>query len=184
MVIRPTTKELIAVRQRSENERQVNQRLISRLEDELDEEHRRADRVNLSVGEVRMQSSATQEELKRLKKRYDSLELDLDQDRRERDDLIATNKSLTEKVDKQEDFVAEIKRQADFDCAEYNRTICTLKSEANTARAMVEAVENQLRSKFNNEQNLNSAVDIKRKLQTSQVTIKRRRKTYKMKLTE
>lgn len=68
MVIRPTTKELIAVRQRSENERQVNQRLISRLEDELDEEHRRADRVNLSVGEVRMQSSPTQEELKRLKK--------------------------------------------------------------------------------------------------------------------
>lgn len=154
------SKELEELRQQSENERQASQRIIVRLENELADEHRRANKENSSLGEMKMQSSAMQGELNRLKKTYESLELDLDQVRRERDELIASNKSLTEEVDKQEGVVAEIRRQAEMDCAEQNRTISTLKSEANTARAMVDAVENQLRNKFNNEQDLNTSVDV------------------------
>ena len=171
------SKELVELRQRSEIERQASQRIIVRLENELAEEHRRANKENSSLGEMRMQSGAMQGELNRLKKNYESLELDLDQVRRERDELIASNKSLTEEVDKQEEVVAEIKRQAEMDCVEQNRTISTLKSEANTARAMVDAVENQLRTKFNNDQDLNAAVDaLEKKVATLTTTYQKEKK--------
>ena len=153
------TKEVITLKQRSENERRASQRIIARLEDELADEHGRAEKENSSAGEIRAKSTALQKELHVMKTKYDSLELDLDQVRKERDELISTNNSLTAQLDKQEEAVAEMKRQVDENSIDQKRTISSLKSEANAARAMVDAVENQLRSKFSNEQDLNNAVN-------------------------
>lgn len=153
------TRNIKTVVQRSENERRASQRIIERLEDELAEEQRRAEKENSSAGEIRVKSSALQEELHMSKKQYESIKLDLDQVKKERDELIATNNDLTEKLDEQEDIVAEIKRHADEDSAKRHQIVSTLKSEANTARAMVDAVENQLRTKFSNELDLKNTVD-------------------------
>jgi hypothetical protein len=153
------SREIHALKQRSENERRASQRIISRLEDELAEEHQRAVNENTSAGQIRVKTTALQEDLHLLKTKYDSIELDLDQVRKERDDLISTNKGLTDKLDHHDEIVSGIRREMEEECADQKRTIASLKSETSTARAMVEAVENQLRSKFTNEQDLHNAVD-------------------------
>ncbi len=151
--------EVRTLMHRSENERRASQRIISRLEDELAEEQRKSESQNNTTGEMRMKSSALQEEIQLLKRKYDSIELDLDQVRKERDELISTNRTLTERYDRQEEVIADIRRQAQNECSDQKNTISILKSEANAARAMVDAVENQLRTKFTNEQDLKGAVD-------------------------
>jgi hypothetical protein len=154
-----TREEIRTLVHRSENERRASQRIISRLEDELADEQRKSESQNNTTGEMRMKSSALQEELQLLKRKYDSLELDLDQVRKERDELISTNRTLTERYDRQEEIIADIRRQAENECSDQKNTISILKSEANAARSMVDAVENQLRTKFTNEQDLKGAVD-------------------------
>lgn len=151
--------EVRTLMHRSENERRASQRILSRLEDELAEEQRKSESQNNTTGEMRMKSTALQEELQLLKRKYDSLELDLDQVRKERDELISTNRTLTERYDRQEEVIADIRRQSENECSDQKNTISILKSEANAARAMVDAVENQLRTKFTNEQDLKGAVD-------------------------
>ncbi len=165
------------VEQRAENERQASQRIIRRLEQELADEQNRANMELNSAGEVRETSNILKEELRMIKKDYDTLELDLDQTRKERDDLVSKNEILRNELDKQEDIVSQIKREAEKELDEQKQTTASLRSEASTARAMAEGMETQLRSKFTDAENSrNTITQLRKEMATLHANSKRETK--------
>ena len=164
------------VQQQSENERKASQRIIQRLEEELAFEQNRAQREVTSAGEIKETSNILYEELRMVKQDYANMELDLDQARKERDDIIDKNDLLRKEVEKKEHEVSEIQRDVDRQLEEKTQFVATLKSEASTARAMAQGMEAQLRSKFTNEEDLKSAIAQARKEMATMITKSKREK--------
>ena len=172
-------KKLIKVAQHADNERQASQRIIRRLEQELAEEQNRAQREVHSAGEMEQTSNILYEELRMVKQDYATTELDLDQARKERDDLVAKNERLRNEMDKQDEIVAGIKSEAEKKVEEQAQVVASLKSEVNTARAMAEGMESQLRSKFSNEEELRSSVtQVRKEMSTLASQSKREKKKF------
>lgn len=142
----------------SENERQASKRIIQRLEEELANERYRADEGTHTAGEAKSAIESLRHQVRSLKNGIASTDLDLDQVRKERDELVSKNDILRNDIDKQEEIVAIVKRESEKELEEQINLASSLQSEVNTARAMAEAVESQLRSRFTNEQDLTNSV--------------------------
>lgn len=175
-----TRDEVYQVEQRAENERQASQRIIRRLEQELADEQKKAQREYTSAGEVRETSNIVKEELRMVKKDFDTLELDLDQTRKERDDLVSKNEIVRKELDKQENIVSQIRREAEKELDEQKQLTASLRSEASTARAMAEGMEAQLRTKFSNAEELRNTVTGLRK-EISSINANSKREIKKLK---
>ncbi len=173
-------KNLKRVEKQANNERLASQRIIRRLEEELAEEQNRAQREVTSAGEMKQTSNILYEELRMVKQDYATLELDLDQARKERDDLVSKNERLRNEMDKQEENVSQIKGESEKKANEQKQMVASLRSEVNTARAMAEGMESQLRSKFSNEEELKSLVSQVRKEMATQATQSKREKKQLM----
>ena len=151
----------------AENERQASKRIIQRLEEELANERYRADEGTHTAGEAKSAIEALRQQVRSLKSEIASTDLDLDQVRKERDELVTKNEILRTDLDKQEGVVATVKRESEIELEEKINLTSSLQSELNTARAMAEAVESQLRSRFTNEQDLTNSISrLEKKLKT------------------
>ena len=172
-----TNKALSEAEKRSENERLASQRIIHRLEQELAEEQDRSQRELSSAGEVRQTTNILREELRIVKQDYTSVELDLEQARKERDDLVAKTEMLKQQLDSQEDVVAEVKREAEEKIEENEKIVASLRSDASTARAMAQGMESQLRSKFSNAEEMrNTVTQIRKEMANLSTQAKREKK--------
>jgi hypothetical protein len=162
-MIDETNKALCKVEQKTDNERLASQRIIHRLEQELADEKKTSQRELSSAGEVRQTYNILREELRMVKQDYATADLDLEQARKERDDLVGKTEILRKELDKQEDFVSEVKREAEKKIDDNKKIVASLRSEASTARAMAHGMESQLRSKFSNAEEMRNAVTQVRK---------------------
>jgi len=172
-----TNKALSEVEKRSENERLASQRIIHRLEQELAEEQDKSQRELSSAGEVRQTTNILREELCIVKQDYTSVEVDLEQARKERDDLVAKTEMLKHQLDSQEDVVAEVKREAEEKIEKNEKIVASLRSDASTARAMAQGMESQLRSKFSNAEEMrNSVTQVRKEMANLSSQAKREKK--------
>jgi len=162
-MINDTNKALREVEQQTDNERFASQRIIHRLEQELADEQKTSQRELSSAGDVRQTSNVLREELQMVKQDYATVDLHLEQARKERDGLLAKIETLRKKLDEKEDDVAEVKHEAEKKIEDNEKIVASLRSEASTARAMAEGMESQLRSKFSNAEEMRNAVTQVRK---------------------
>ncbi|KAL7522044.1 hypothetical protein ACHAWX_006750 [Stephanocyclus meneghinianus] len=147
-----------AVQNEASNERGASQKIIVRLEEELSICRKQMDeqrhRDNNLQSEIRLLS----DQLASVKVTLDNANRALEMTRKERDDLLNKAEDLGNRLkyhDRDLENVrheAEEKRQNDID------TIANLRSELNTSKAMTEALESQLRSRFTNEEYLSTTV--------------------------
>mmetsp|Transcript_13141 Transcript_13141/g.21549 ORF Transcript_13141/g.21549 Transcript_13141/m.21549 type:complete len:748 (+) Transcript_13141:68-2311(+) len=147
-----------AVQHEATNERGASQKIIVRLEEEL----------NNQMKEMELRDSRErnrQEEVKNLKNELASMEealeaanINLEAAREERDHYMSENDSMKAKVEHHDEIVDRTRSEAQQSRQSDIETIAKLKSEVNTSKAMAEALESQLRSRFTNEDYLSSTV--------------------------
>jgi len=167
------------IKKMADNERNASQRIIIRLEQELSEERKNIESLQSSCSESTQKEEKVYSELRTVHNQLATLELDLDQVRKERDELVTKNETLGEKLDAQDNIVSQIRRESDKEGQGQSKTIAVLKSEVNTARAMAEAMEAQLRSKFTNEDFLtNSVSDLESKLKRLNTETQQEKKNH------
>ena len=151
------------------NERTASQRIIVRLEEEvnnlraeLDSSEKRNHNESGVREEVEGDLSQTKERLERSSDEMHRLI-------KERDDLKAKNAQLQHHVDEHDTVVEDMKETFKKERAKHAVALSKLKSEANTARTMAEAMEAQLRTKFTNEEYLQTTVEeLEKKLEKTQ----------------
>lgn len=147
-----------AVQHEATNERGASQKIIVRLEEEL----------NSQMKEMELRDSRekkSQEEVRKLKKELASMEAsleaannDLEEAREDRDKYMNENESMKAKVEHHDEIISRTRSEAQQSRQDDIETIAKLKSEVNTAKAMAEALESQLRSRFTNEDYLSNTV--------------------------
>jgi len=147
-----------AVQQEATNERGASQKIIVRLEEELNNQMK-----EMNLRDTREKN--WQEEVRKLKSELASMEgaleaanINLDAAREERDMYMSENESMKTKVEHHDEIVQKIRSEAQQSRQGDIETISKLKSEVSTAKAMAEALESQLRSRFTNEDYLSSTV--------------------------
>jgi hypothetical protein len=97
---------------------------------------------------------------------------DLEVTRKERDELLSVNESMRDQYGNQDEFIARIRQEAEENRHNDLDTIANLKSEVSTAKAVMEALESQLRSRFTNEDYLSTTVsDLEEQLEELKVRL-------------
>lgn len=159
-----------AVQHEASNERGASQKIIVRLEEELNTSRKQMEEQNRRDGELQGEVRLLNGQLTSLKSKLENATMNLEITRKEREDLFAQNEELSRRLGcHDEDLTnmrneAEDKRQNDID------TIASLRSELNTSKAMTEALESQLRSRFTNEEYLSTSVsDLEQQLEELKV---------------
>lgn len=159
-----------AVQHEATNERGASQKIIVRLEEELSNT-----RKEMEVRDSR--ERALQEESRRIKRELANRESkvsdsnrDLGVTRKERDELLTSNENMKVRLDKHHEVVERLRKEAEQSRQGDLEIISNLKSEVNTSKAMTEALESQLRSRFTNEEYLtSSAADLEEQLEELKV---------------
>lgn len=159
-----------AVQHEASNERGASQKIIVRLEEELNKTRKETEARDL-------RERNTQEEIRRMKSELASMEgkladvnRNLEVVRKERDDLLSGNESMRSQLDSHNEVVEKVQRDANKGRESDLQTISELKSEVSTAKAMTEALESQLRSRFTNEEYLSTTVsDLEEQLEELKV---------------
>jgi hypothetical protein len=147
-----------SLKQTATNERMASQRIIVRLEEELensrkkaeDLEHRNKDGIG-SYEALRKEVEGMEEERENNNKIIQLL-------KRERQELLDQNEFIRNQLEEHENIVNSLKQQYNMDLQDRSDMIAQLKSEVSTSRAMAEALESQLRSRFTNEEYLTATV--------------------------
>mmetsp|Transcript_12917 Transcript_12917/g.22738 ORF Transcript_12917/g.22738 Transcript_12917/m.22738 type:complete len:752 (-) Transcript_12917:150-2405(-) len=147
-----------AVQHEASNERGASQKIIVRLEEEL----------NNTRGEMEVRDSRERdvhENIRRMKSELAMMESkvadagrNLDVTRRERDELLTKNETMKVQLDSHNEIVERVRREAGKSREGNQEVISKLKSEVSTSKAMSEALESQLRSRFTNEEYLTTTV--------------------------
>lgn len=147
-----------AVQHEATNERGASQKIIVRLEEELNSQLK-----EMELRDIRERQ--WQEEVRKLKNELDSMEkeleaanINLDTARKERDHFMSENETMKYKVEHHDEIVKRVRSDGERNREGDVETISKLKSEVNTSKAMTEALESQLRSRFTNEDYLSSTV--------------------------
>jgi hypothetical protein len=147
-----------AVQNEASNERGASQKIIVRLEAELsncrqeiDEQHRRD-----SVLQAEIRSFS--EQLTSVKVKLDNSNRNLEMTRKERDDLLNKSDDLGSRLKLHDSDLERLRQEAEDKRQNDIETIQNLRSELNTSKAMTEALESQLRSRFTNEEYLSTTV--------------------------
>jgi myosin heavy subunit len=158
------------VQQEATNERGASQKIIVRLEEELNSQMK-------EMAQRDAREKNWQEEVRKLKNELASMEgaleaanINLDAAREERDMYMSENESMKSKVKHHDEIVQRTRSEAQENRQGDIETIAKLKSEVSTAKAMAEALESQLRSRFTNEDYLSSTVsDLEEQLEELKV---------------
>jgi len=159
-----------AVQHEATNERGASQKIIVRLEEEL----------NSQMKEMEIRDSRErnwQEELRKMKNELASMEealeaanINLEATQEERDMYMSENESMKNKVEHHDEIIDRTRSEAQQSRKSDIETIAKLKSEVNTSKAMAEALESQLRSRFTNEDYLSTTVsDLEEQLEELKV---------------
>ena len=159
-----------AVQHEATNERGASQKIIVRLEEELNSQMKEMD-----VRDARERN--WQEEVRNLKQELASMEgaleaanINLDASKKERDQYMTQNESMKEKVNHHDEIVQRVRAEGERNRESDIELIAKLKSEVSTSKAMTEALESQLRSRFTNEDYLSSTVsDLEEQLEDLKV---------------
>jgi len=158
----------------SQNERMASQRIIMRLEQELEETRKAAKQMELHR---RSRDDSTA----KLERTIQNLQDDLEQQKqitqsvkRERDELLLRTEMLESQAQETEQNHHQVKEQMEGLQQEHADTVASMKSEVSTAKAMAAALESQMRSRFTNEEYLtNTVADLETKLADRQVEYER-----------
>jgi len=178
--IREENDDLIAAQQQTHaNERMASQRIILRLEEELEASRKRTE-------EFQQASSSQTGTTKHLAQQLDHLQHQLESShntilsvRRERDELLHRTELLEAQVHEHDRVVAKLHQDFTHDRQDQSDVIANLKSEVSTSKAMAAALESQLKSRFTNEEYLTTAVsDLETKL--SDLTLEHQQERKKL----
>ena len=151
-------REVAAIRAESDTERKANQLTILRLEEELGSIRRQTDdvaNINKEEHEVRMD---LENQMKALREQIKTHGAEVERIQSERDGLLDKNATLSSQVDEHDTAVANLQRSFEKERESQIEEIANLRSEASTSRAMADALEGQLRSRFTDEEKLSTAV--------------------------
>lgn len=180
------TANLASIKQGASNERMASQRIIMRLEEELEN-----NRKQLEELEHRKKDGEGSFEM--LKKQLEQFSDDREKNKnilhmvkRERDDLMNQNEILRNQLEEHENIVNSLHQHFESERQDRSDTIAQLKSEVSTSKAMAEALESQLRSRFTNEEYLTSTVsdletqlaDLKAQFQQEKTKLMHERDSY------
>jgi hypothetical protein len=158
------------VKHESSNERSASQQIIVRLEEELSRCRHEIDARDDRERDVRQDIQSTKNELVNMKSRLKDVVKDLEVTRKERDELLSANVSLRSKSGGHDEIIERIRQEADENRQTDLETIANLKSEVSTSKAVMEALESQLRSRFTNEDYLSTTVsDLEEQLEELKV---------------
>ena len=132
--------------------------LCSSLEEELGSIRRQTDdvaNINKEEHEVRMD---LENQMKALREQIKTHGAEVERIQSERDGLLDKNATLSSQVDEHDTAVANLQRSFEKERESQIEEIANLRSEASTSRAMADALEGQLRSRFTDEEKLSTAV--------------------------
>ena len=164
-----------AVQNEASNERGASQKIIVRLEEELSKTRKEMEARDAREREVQSQILQMKHQLGSLEGNLNETNKNLEVTRKERDELLSSNESMRSNLDNHNEIVERVRQDAEQSRVRDHETISNLKSEVSTAKAMTEALESQLRSRFTNEDYLSTTVadleeqleDLKLKHETS-----------------
>jgi len=169
--IRDESATIVAgIQREASNERGASHTIIVRLEEELTK-----CRNEIEAGESGAQKFKL--EIHRLNDKISSMEgmlkdanKNLEVTRKERDDLLLASESMRSQFENHNDVVDRVRREAEQTRLNDLETISMLKSELGTSKAVAEALETQLRSKFTSEEYLSTTVsDLEEQLEELKV---------------
>ena len=169
--IRDESSTIVAgIQREASNERGASHTIIVRLEEELTN-----CRKEIEAGDSCAQN--LKNEIRRLNDTISSMEgmlkdanKNLEVTRKERDELLVGSESMRSQFENHNDVVDRVRREAEQTRLDDLETISLLKSELSTSKAVGEALETQLRSKFTSEEYLSTAVsDLEEQLEELKV---------------
>jgi len=147
-----------AVQNEASNERGASQKIIVRLEEELSNCRREMDEQRHRDGVLQAEMRSLSEELASVKVNLDNSNRKLEMTRKERDELLNKSDSLGNKLKHHDSDLERIRQEFEAKRHDDVEIIQNLRSELNTSKAMTEALESQLRSRFTNEEYLSTTV--------------------------
>mmetsp|Transcript_17154 Transcript_17154/g.35808 ORF Transcript_17154/g.35808 Transcript_17154/m.35808 type:complete len:754 (+) Transcript_17154:280-2541(+) len=148
-----------AVQHEASNERGASQKIIVRLEEEISNTRKQLEERERRDNETQMDMRRLKEQMSQLQSKLDSANTNLEVTRKERDELLAQNDSIKDRLDHHNEEIEKVRREAEDNRQNDLETIANLKSEVSTSKAMTEALESQLRSRFTNEEYLSTSVN-------------------------
>lgn len=149
---------LDSVKQTSSNERMASQRIIMRLEEELEGTAKQLEQLENRTRDGEGSVNTLMEQVEQLKGENEGCHNMMLTVKGERDDLINQNEMLRNQVDEHEHIVKALHQDFEGDRQDRMDMLAQLKSEVSTSKAMSEALESQLRSRFTNEEYLTTTV--------------------------
>ena len=159
------TSVLASVKQAASNERMASQRIIMRLEEELEKARKEMEDTTATSNQKDEASSRLQAEIEFLKGQIESAQSTTQSLRRERDDFMNQNEVLRSQTQEHEKVVRKLHEDFRNETEEQADMIATLKSEVSTSKAMADGLQSQLRSRFTNEEYLTKSVsDLEKEL--------------------
>mmetsp|Transcript_24433 Transcript_24433/g.55804 ORF Transcript_24433/g.55804 Transcript_24433/m.55804 type:complete len:766 (-) Transcript_24433:45-2342(-) len=182
--IRDESANIVAsVQHEASNERGASQKIITRLEEEMNRTQQDMEDKDAVERGLRDEIRRLKNELGIANSRLDGIRKDLEVTRKERDSLLSTNDSIRKQLDGQEEAIEAVRCEAEKARESDIELISNLKSEVSTSKAMTEALESQLRSRFTNEEYLTASVsDLEEQLQELKVRNEHTTKKYQHEL--
>ena len=159
-----------AVQHEATNERGASQKIIVRLEEELNSQMKEMEKRDTRERNWQDEITKLKKELASMEGALEAANINLDAAREERDMYMSENESMKSKVEHHDEIMQKTRSEAQHSRQSDIETIAKLKSEVNTSKAMAEALESQLRSRFTNEDYLSSTVtDLEEQLEELKV---------------
>ncbi|KAL9181600.1 hypothetical protein ACHAXT_010405 [Thalassiosira profunda] len=157
--IRDESANIVAgIQHEASNERGASQKIIVRLEEELNKTRQEMDARDTRERNVQQEMHRLKNELAAMDGKLKEARTDLTVTRKERDELSSQIDGMKARVEGHDDNVEQVRTEALEAREEDIETISKLRSEICTSKAMTEALESQLRSRFTNEEYLTDAV--------------------------
>lgn len=159
-----------AVQHEASNERGASQKIIIRLEEELSTTQKDFEARDAREREVLSQIAQMKHQLGSSERQLNETMKNLEITKKERDELLLGNESMKSNLDSHNEIVERIRKDAESGRESDNEVITRLKSEVSTAKAMTEALESQLRTRFTNEEYMSTTVsDLEEQLEELKV---------------
>lgn len=159
-----------AVQHEATNERGASQKIIVRLEEELNSQMKEMDERDARERNWQEEVRNLKQELASMEGALEAANINLVAAKKERDQYMTQNESMKEKVNHHDEIVKRVRAEGERNRESDIELIAKLKSEVSTSKAMTEALESQLRSRFTNEDYLSSTVsDLEEQLEDLKV---------------
>eukprot|EP00585_Thalassiosira_rotula_P012944 CAMPEP_0196132168 /NCGR_PEP_ID=MMETSP0910-20130528/1895_1 /TAXON_ID=49265 /ORGANISM="Thalassiosira rotula, Strain GSO102" /LENGTH=775 /DNA_ID=CAMNT_0041391735 /DNA_START=78 /DNA_END=2405 /DNA_ORIENTATION=+ len=147
-----------AVQHEASNERGASQKIIVRLEEEMSKTRKEMEARDARERGLQDDIRRMKSELSMTESNVSGVSRDLAVTRKERDELLSSNEAMKVQLDSHNEVVERTRREATQNRNGDLELIANLKSEVSTSKAMTEALESQLRSRFTNEEYLSTTV--------------------------